>query len=123
VKDERLDELGEGERALALRLRAMLRESETTDVGTAARLAAARARALDAPRPTVPRWLWAPGGLTAAAILAALVVQSGLPGRQPGDARELAAAEALEVLTDEVDADFYEDLDLYRWLAEEDGRA
>jgi hypothetical protein len=122
VKDERLDELEERDRALALRLRSVLRDSETPDSVTAARLAAARARAIDRPRPAVPRWLWAPGGLAAAAVVAALLVQLGFPGRQ-GDPRELAAAEALEVLTDEVDADFYEDLELYQWLAQEDARA
>jgi hypothetical protein len=32
------------------------------------------------------------------------------------DSATTAQAEAIEILTDDEDADFYEDLDLYRWL-------
>jgi hypothetical protein len=49
--------------------------------------------------------------------------QSTTPGAGSGSARA-PQAEALDVLTDDVDADLYEDLDLYRWLEREhDGAA
>lgn len=125
MSDERLDDLDEAHRAAALKLRAVLRESERVDAVTASKLASARARAVDAAAPasSPPRWLWASGGLTAAAVVAALLVlQFGGSQRWRADPAEASAVEAIEVLTDDVDADFYEDLDMYRWLAD-DGRA
>jgi hypothetical protein len=125
VSDDRLDGMDEAQRDLALKLRTVLRESERVDAPTAARLAQARARAVDAGGVRAPRrWLWASGGLTAAAIIAALLVlePGGLHRSRGQPAGEVTAVEALDVLTDDLDADFYEDLDMYRWLAD-DGRA
>jgi hypothetical protein len=51
-----------------------------------------------------------------------LLLQFGGLQRWQGDGVEANPADALEVLTDDLDADFYEDLELYRWLAE-DGHA
>ena len=123
MSDDRFEELDDSQRALARKLRTTLRESEQVDAVTSTRLARARAYALaegTSPRPT---WIWATGGLTAAAIVAALLLIqfSGLQ-RWRADPAEASAADAIEVLTDEMDADFYEDLELYRWLAE-DARA
>ncbi|MEO8307711.1 MAG: hypothetical protein ABI616_06685 [Pseudomonadota bacterium] len=106
-----LEELDERDRALAQRLRAQLRASEEVDYITQAQLSAARARAVAAtPRHT--GWWLATGGFTAAAVLAVMLVtrtpQPVLPG----------TADALELLTDDVDPEFYQDLDLYQWLAE-----
>jgi hypothetical protein len=124
LNDDRLDELDEAHRVAALKLRAALRRSEHVDAATSSRLASARALAVAASGPRAPtRWLWASGGLTAAAAVAALLlVQFGALQRWRSDPAEVNAADAMEVLTDDVDADFYEDLDMYRWLAE-DGRA
>jgi len=124
VNDDRLEDLDEAQRTAALKLRSILRESERVDAVTSARLASARARAVAASGTASPqRWLWASGGVTAAAVLAALLLlQSGGLQRWRADPAEVTAADAIEVLTDDLDADFYEDLDMYRWLAE-DGRA
>ena len=123
MSDDRLEELDEAQRELALKLRGTLRDSENVDVVTSSRLARARARALaESAPPPRPTWIWASGGLTAAAIVAALLLQSGGLQRWRAEPAEASAADAIEVLTDEMDADFYEDLELYRWLAE-DARA
>jgi len=124
VTDDRLDELDEAQRTLARKLRASLRDSEHVDAATAGRLARARQNAIaSSGSATRPTWIWASGGFTAAAIVAALLLlQSGGLQHWRADPAEANVADAIEVLTDDMDADFYEDLDLYRWLAE-DGRA
>jgi hypothetical protein len=108
------DDLNEQDRALAQRLRAQLLASEELDYVTQAKLAAARARAVtEAGATTAPRnagW-WAAGGLTAAAVLAAVLVLR-TPHSVP------ATADTLELLTDDVDPEFYQDLDMYQWLAD-----
>lgn len=116
------DDLPPRDQSLAEGLRTALRERETAlDLNTTARLRAARARAVGAAGEPVRRtnWLYASSGLaTAAAIAAVLVLRP--PQIEPASAPEGNArstkAEAFDVLTDDVDADFYEDLDLYRWL-------
>jgi hypothetical protein len=112
------DELPDAERLLAQSLRTSLRADEELDFVTASRLRAARARALATPRHAPRGWLYASSGLAAAAIVAAVIVL-----RMPGpalphavEAGATAQADAIEILTDDVDADFYEDLELYRWL-------
>ena len=109
-----LDDLPPEQRRLATTLRARLRASEELDYVSRSRLAAARARALEAATPRPATWMLATGGLAAAAILAVLLV---LP---PREASTLPASDTLDLLTDELEPEFYEDLDLYRWL-EEDG--
>jgi hypothetical protein len=105
------DELDERDRALAQRLRAQLRASEALNYVTQAKLAAARARALGAaPRRT--GWWVATGGLTAAALLAVMLVLRAPHSSVP------TPADALELLTDDVEPEFYQDLDMYQWLAE-----
>jgi hypothetical protein len=112
------DELPDAERQLAQSLRASLRADEDLDFVTASRLRAARARALAAPRPAPRGWLYASGGLTAAAIVAAVIVlRMPLPTLpHAAETGTTAQADAIEILTDDEDADFYEDLELYRWL-------
>jgi cytochrome c-type biogenesis protein CcmH/NrfG len=124
VTDERLNDLDDAHRAAALKLREVLRASEHVDPLTASRLARARARAVaESGSGSSPRWIWASGGLTAAAVVAAvLLMQFGGWQRWRADPAGTNVADAIEVLTHDVDADFYEDLDMYRWLAE-DGRA
>jgi hypothetical protein len=123
------DELPPPERELARRLQATLRtQDDGVDAVMTARLRAARARALDdAPGHRVSGWLFASGGLAAATALAVLLVMHPLRATTSGPASGSAQApqaEALEVLTDDVDAELYEDLELYRWLEREhDGAA
>jgi hypothetical protein len=113
------EELDERDRALAQRLRQRLRAGEELDYVTQARLSAARARAVAAAEvvrghAVAPRhtgW-WAAGGLAAAAALAVLLVVRTPHAVVP------ATADALELLTDDVDPEFYQDLDMYQWLAD-----
>lgn len=106
-----------GEGALADALRDRLRDSEALDYVTASKLAAARKRAIE-PASTSWRWWLASGGSVAAAALVAMLM-FGAPRQQPmHEPVEVSAADALDLMTDEEDADFYEDLDLYRWLSE-----
>lgn len=121
VTDDDLHELPPPHRALARQLRNALRESERMDPSLAHRLARARAHAVAQGKDGgVPGWLWAPGSVAAAVVAALLVMHLGMPqsGQRPSGG---ATAEALEVLTDETDLEMYEDLELYRWLAQENG--
>ena len=105
------DDLDERDRALARKLRSQLRASENLDYVTQAKLSAARARAVaDARRPA--GWWFATGGLTAAALLAVVLVL-----RMPQTAPP-STADSLELMTDELEPEFYQDLDLYQWLAD-----
>ena len=112
------DELPEADRVLAQSLHATLQSGEDLDFVTRSRLRAARARALAAAAPRPRGWLYASGGLTAAAIVAAVIVLRIPAPVTPHatDTATTAQAEAIEILTDDEDADFYEDLELYRWL-------
>jgi hypothetical protein len=93
------------------------------DMVTAARLRAARLRALDVPR--VPRWrhswLVATGGLAAAGLVA---VVAGLLWLSPPAAPPVNVAavdaEDVELLDSQESPDFYADLDFYDWLANRD---
>jgi hypothetical protein len=121
------DELSPEEQDFAHKLRAGLRSQDAQlDELTTARLRAARRRAVDASTQRgAPRWLFASGGVAAAATIGALLLLQPMhQGSVPASGSHAAPLDALEVLTDEVDAEFYEDLDLYRWLEREhDGAA
>jgi hypothetical protein len=105
------EELTPEEARLAGQLRQQLRSGDELDDATRSRLAAARARALEAaaPRRSGPL-LAAAGSLAAAGVLAVLIF---MPQRENG---EVQAYDAIEVATDEFEPEFYEDLDLYRWI-------
>jgi hypothetical protein len=105
------EELDERDRALARKLRAQLRASEDFDYVTQARLSAARARAVAASRRPAG-WWFATGGLTAAAVLAVVLVL-----RVPQTAAP-TTADSLELMTDELEPEFYQDLEMYQWLAD-----
>ena len=105
------EDLDDKDRALAQKLRAQLRATEDLDYVTQARLSAARARAVAASRRPAG-WWFATGGLTAAALLAAVLVLRVSPTSAP------SMADSLELMTDELEPEFYQDLDLYQWLAD-----
>lgn len=114
--------LDAGDRAFAQRARAALRASEQLDYVTAMRLQAVRRRALD--RARRHRWPWlGPAGLIATALALAvwLPEQPGVAPLPSAVTTQLAHAELVEILLDENDPEFYEDLDFYRWLSEDAG--
>ena len=97
------------------------RESDRLSPAVARRLEEARRHALNAPRAgwfrllIVPRWVTAGGLATAAVLVAAVLIwhggnQNGLQIKNPDELEIAAAQEQLE---------FYEDLDFYRWLADQ----
>jgi hypothetical protein len=110
------NDLDERDRALASQLQPRLRASEELDAITQARLSAARARAVaqafDKTSPRHTGWWLASGGLTAAAVLAVMLVLRTPQAVAP------TTADTLELLTDDVDPEFYQDLDMYQWLAD-----
>ena len=126
------------ERHWADRAGKALRESEThVDAVTAARLRAARARALERVAseassswaPALPGLTWLNGMGAGATLGIALLAWALLPrtAAVPEVAVNLAGVNALELLSDEQGPEFYQDLDLYLWLEESsevvDGRA
>jgi hypothetical protein len=109
------EELSRDEERLALQVRRHLREGDELDPVVRSRLAAARARALEAAAPRRRHPLFAAVGSVAAALVLAVLVL--LPER---GGPEVQAFDAIEVVTDEFGPEFYEDLDLYRWIDAED---
>jgi hypothetical protein len=113
------EDLDERDRALAQRLQARLRAREDLDHVTQAKLTAARARAVavgvargTTTAPRLTGWWLATGGMTAAAVLAAVLVLRTPHSVVP------TTADTLELLTDDVEPEFYQDLDMYQWLAD-----
>lgn len=115
-----LDELPASDRAFAALARQRLRATEGLDYVEAARLAAARRRAISALDRPAQRPAWLLGPATAALALALLIAV--LPSRLtvpanpvavPVNQNELAA---LEWAADEAGPDFYRDLEFYQWL-------
>lgn len=96
---------------------------EGLDVPTRARLAQARARALDAydarsARSRNPLGIAVPVGVLAAAALAAWIV-SGPTASDRDAPLGVADASDLEMLLGEEDLELYEDLEFYAWLEEQ----
>jgi len=106
-------------------LRGLLRDSENLDMVTAARLRAARARALDVAQKPARPWVWAVPAAAMAVLVAALwmpAVQD--PGAPVPAAGPTVASEALDVLVDEQSPEFYQELEMYEWLEQQEaGRA
>jgi hypothetical protein len=107
------NDLDPGDRSFAESARRALRESEHLDAVSAARLAAGRRRALARAfgRNAAP-WRWAAGFALAATVLLAVI----LPRLQPQAPYDPADTDTLEIVTDELGPDFYEDLDFYQAL-------
>lgn len=109
------DGLSPQERELAQSLRRALRESEQLDYVTASKLAAARARAL---QPARGGWNWAAGSGAIAAMLAVAILAPWHTPQPPAAATtDTAQLEAFDVLGDDMEPEFYEDLEFYQWLA------
>lgn len=105
------EELTPDEARLAAELRQQLRAGDELDEASRSRLAAARAYALDAAAPRRGGPLFAAAGSLAAAVVLAVLIF--MP---QADSPEVQAYDAIEVVTDEFEPEFYEDLDLYRWI-------
>jgi hypothetical protein len=107
--------LSPGQRQLAAQLRAGLEQGSAVDAVTAARLAAARRRALAATAPPRHAPLWA--AALAAGVIGALAL--GVQLRPRADTAP-AADDSLELLVyEEEGPEFYQDLELYEWLDHE----
>ncbi|NKF22383.1 hypothetical protein [Solimonas marina] len=101
-------------------LREQLRASESTDAVTAMRLHAIRRAALEVAgaRRHSPR-----GVVFATAVVLIVVLGAAWIYGRPHPQVDVSSVDALDVLTDDVDSDFYEHLDMYRWLSEPDSTA
>jgi hypothetical protein len=107
--------LSPGQRQLAARLRAELEQGSALDAVTAARLTAARHRALAAVAPRRHAPLWA--AALAAGVIGALAL--GLQFRQGADPAP-GADDSMDLLVyEEEGPEFYQDLELYEWLDHE----
>lgn len=62
--------------------------------------------------------VWLLPALASALMLVVAIAIGWSRWPAPPAAGDQALLEALDVLTDELDPEFYEDLDLYRWLAQ-----
>jgi len=126
--------VGDDNEAFVERVRTALDERDALDAQTAARLRAARGRAVRAARSRRPGWAKSllgtgPGaGLTGAAAgglaLAGAAVVAVLlwhPGHRP--VPPATAAGDLELITSKNSLEFYRDLDFYEWLQENQNRA
>ena len=100
-----------------------LRQSETVDSHTAARLAAARQHALRvAGKPALARRVLVPASAFAAMALAAVVLRPQQPAQTPV-AANTQGMETLDLLTDDASPAFYRDLEFYQWLEKEQPHA
>lgn len=109
------------DQALGDALAKALRQSESVDEITRARLVAARARALDTDRAGTWKWLGAAGALATLLLLALWMPQLAVPvhGNPPD-------AEMLEMLASEngaLDPAMVEDLELLTWMDEPEDSA
>lgn len=86
------------------------------DADTAARLARARRAALAGPARPRRHWHPAANGL---AIAAGLLLAVGLWLSRPAPETAPPDMEDLQLLAEKPDLDFYQDLDFYVWLAEQ----
>ncbi|PTU31442.1 hypothetical protein [Stenotrophobium rhamnosiphilum] len=107
--------------AFARKAAQALRHSETIDSETAAKLALARKRALAAANtPSAQlRSMWPVAAVTAAAIVAVLVLQPERNSALNPAVADASGVDTLDLLTDDMSPAFYRDLEFYQWLAQE----
>jgi hypothetical protein len=106
---------------LALCFVALEQFREAVDAATSARLALLRQQALSTPRRLGKAWLSGIDGLaiTAVLVVLAIVLPQQLPQFSSGQASDSTNSETVEVLTEEPEPEFYQDLDMLQWLAHE----
>jgi len=92
--------------------------ADTLDDATLRDLRNARRKAVNASDKR-PAWLLPMGGLAAAATVAAFSVSLWMSTPQPGMDAQLSPLEDLALLGDAESLEFYEDLDFYLWLDDE----
>jgi hypothetical protein len=116
-----LNDLPVTQQQLARALRNQLRATETVDPATSARLALLRQQALSTPRRLNKSWLSGIDGLaiTALLVVLAIVLPQQLPRFSSGQASDSINLETVEVLSEEPEPEFYQDLDMLQWLAHE----
>jgi hypothetical protein len=116
-----LNDLDVTQQPLARALRSQLRAAETVDAATSARLALLRQQALSAPLRLGKAWLSGIDGLaiTAVLVVLAIVLPQQLPSFPSGLSHDSNNLETVEVLTEEPEPEFYQDLDMLQWLAHE----
>jgi negative regulator of sigma E activity len=94
---------------------------ETIDASTQARLRAARREALAAAESrSRPAWLMPVGSLAVAATVAVLTVSVWLVPPDTAVDAQLPTLEDIALLSDSEALEFYENLDFYLWLDEQD---
>jgi hypothetical protein len=99
------------------------RAATDIDELTAARLRAARLRALDAAATTPrwrPAWLTVAGSAVAAGLVAIVVGTLWFAVPTPHAPMPVADADDFELLTMAENPDFFEELDFYEWLTDHD---
>jgi len=116
-----LNDLDLEQQQLARALRNELRAAEAVDAATSARLSLLRQQALSSPRRLGKAWLSGIDGLAITAVLVVLgiVLPQQLPQFSSGQASDSTNSETVEVLTEEPEPEFYQDLDMLQWLAHE----
>ena len=116
-----LNDLDVTQQPLARALRSQLRAAETVDAATSARLALLRQQALSTPRRLGKAWLSGIDGLaiTTLLVMLGLVLPQQLPQFSSGQAGDSNNLETVEVLAEEPEPEFYQDLDMLQWLAHE----
>lgn len=109
------------DQALAHTAAEALRRSENIDRATAAKLIAARERALAAvDTPRFGRRLRVPATAFALAGLVAMLSMYPRPHQEPSPITVNAQSiDALDLLTDDMSPAFYHDLEFYRWLEQQ----
>ena len=114
------EDLSAADRAFAQVAQARLRATEALDYTEAARLAAARRRAvaaLEERRGGINRWLLAPAAL-ASLVLGLALLPNRLASPPTAPAVNALETAALEWTVDEAGPEFYRDIEFYRWLAQ-----
>lgn len=108
----------EGEAEFSEALRLALRDTERFDFLTESRLRAARARAVAAAHVAPGRGWLLPAFVSALLAVVAISAVWLLRPAASSESGGLVQAEALDVLTDDLGPEFYQDLDMYRWLSQ-----
>jgi hypothetical protein len=99
--------------------RALFEDSvERLDAGTRSKLTQARNRALDevSKGGVQRRWLWAPAGGVALAVIVAVVLSSN--GWRSGADTGALALEDIDIVADSENLEMLEDVEFYQWLGD-----